>query len=111
MTRHLHNFYKKGMQPRQGERGGTEQEFKINELIIVSEITEVVQNKKEEQKRGTCSTLQEKEGTKKNYLDILSMRNKMERVHMIAWMAICNHFKKIILKNSPRRHQECIKKT
>lgn len=72
------------MQPRQGERGGTEQEFKINELIIVSEIREVVQNKKEEQKRGTCSTLQEKEGTKKNYLDILSMRNKMERVHMIA---------------------------
>lgn len=79
LTRHLHDFHKKECNlielPRQGERGGTEQEFKRNELIIVSEIREVVQNKKEEQKRGTCSTLQEKEGTKKK----LSGHTKYEK--------------------------------
>lgn len=38
--------------------------------------------------------------------------NKMERVQLISWIEKgLYHFKETVLKNSPRRHQECIKKT
>lgn len=69
-----------------------------------------VQNTKEECKRRTGLTLKEVEVIKKMLLDILGVKNKMDWVQLIVWMTTCNHFK-IILKSSPKRHKECIKKT